>query len=317
MPEQTRDEQASFTAVTDNAERLKWYQEVLSLDPDSRIFLPYARLVAQSGNIADSIGILKKGLVKHPEFLEAKLELLDLLERSGQGSAAMAESSELIGQLSAHASLWEIWSRMPGVRADMAAMLIFFASCMKNEGFSLADVLSAGLRGLRAGEGTSRPVPHDQAAVSPDATVIENQREEELLPWRSLDEVPDDDDLPDTALKSPTPLTLQHGTEEVRASGGGISLPGPIPPSETEGKCSLFTRSMAAVLEEQGALEEAAEIYRELIKQARSDEERNELNAKLESLMHSIPDTEGQQARASVIGMLEELAVRLEQRAKG
>jgi len=72
---------------------------------------------------------------------------------------------------------------------------------------------------------------------------------------------------------------------------------------------------MAAVLEEQGALEDAAGIYRELIEQAGSDEERDELNAKLESLTRSIP-AEGQQ-HASVIGMLEELADHLEQRARG
>ena len=95
----------------------------------------------------------------------------------------------------------------------------------------------------------------------------------------------------------------------------GISLPGPIPPSPAAGKCSLLTRSMAAVLEEQGALEDAAGIYRELIEQAGSDEERDELNAKLESLTRSIP-AEGQQ-HASVIGMLEELADHLEQRARG
>ena len=215
-----------FAAAADHSERLKWYQEVLSLDPDSRIFLPYARLVAGTGRSGTAIDILKKGLAKHPEFLEARLELLDLLEGGGQRSAAMAEAAELIGQLSAHPSFWEIWSRMPGVRTDMSAMLIFFASCMKSDGYTL-----------------------------------------------------------------------------------------PIPPSPAAGKCSLLTRSMAAVLEEQGALEDAAGIYRELIEQAGSDEERDELNAKLESLTRSIP-AEGQQ-HASVIGMLEELADHLEQRARG
>ncbi len=287
-----------FAAAADHSERLKWYQEVLSLDPDSRIFLPYARLVAGTGRSGTAIDILKKGLAKHPEFLEARLELLDLLEGGGQRSAAMAEAAELIGQLSAHPSFWEIWSRMPGVRTDMSAMLIFFASCMKSEGYTLADVFSAGLRSLRGSEAPSAPAGDGQApgpaAPSPDSG---------LLPWRSLDEVPDDDDLPE---------------EGEGLSGGqvnGISLPGPIPPSPAAGKCSLLTRSMAAVLEEQGALEDAAGIYRELIEQAGSDEERDELNAKLESLTRSIP-AEGQQ-HASVIGMLEELADHLEQRARG
>ena len=51
-----------FAAAADHSERLKWYQEVLSLDPDSRIFLPYARLVAGTGRSDTAIDILKKAL---------------------------------------------------------------------------------------------------------------------------------------------------------------------------------------------------------------------------------------------------------------
>ena len=315
MSGQNKEGADSPASAAEHAERLKWYQEVLSLDPDSRIFLPYARLIARSGRSDTAIGILKKGLAKHPEFLEARLDLLDLLEGSGQRSAAMAEASELIGQLSSHPALWEIWSRMPGVRQDMSAMLIFFASCMKSEGFTLADVFSAGLSSLRGtGETSSAAAPCNQAGQA--SGPAEQHPDSDLLPWRSLDEVPDDDDLAEDAGESSEDLPVRHPGSLPDGQKSGISLPGPIPPSATAGKCSLLTRSMAAVLEEQGALEEAADIYRELIGQARSDEERAELNAKLESLTRSIPAAEGQQ-HASVIGMLEELADHLEKRARG
>ncbi len=314
MSGQNKEGTDSLAAVSDHAERLKWYQEVLSLDPDSRIFLPYSRLVAKSGHLDTAIDILKKGLAKHPEFLEAKLDLLDLLEGSGQSSAAMAEAAELIGQLSSHPAFWEIWSRMPGIRTDISAMLIFFASCMKSEGFTLADVFSAGLRSLRgAGEPSADAM---QADLAGRASTPEQTSDNSLLPWRSLDEVPDDDDLPDDTRGASEERQSRHAGSAPSGQRNGISLPGPIPPSAAAGKCSLLTRSMAAVLEEQGAMEEAADIYRELIEQARSDEERAELNAKLESLTRSIPASEGQQ-HASVIGMLEELADHLEQRARG
>ena len=61
------------------SEKAKWYQEVLSLDPDSRIFLPYARLLAELGRAGEAVDVLKAGLGKHPEFLEARLYLIELL----------------------------------------------------------------------------------------------------------------------------------------------------------------------------------------------------------------------------------------------
>ena len=40
--------------LTENSrpEKALWYQEVLSLDPASRIFLPYARLLVENGRVA-------------------------------------------------------------------------------------------------------------------------------------------------------------------------------------------------------------------------------------------------------------------------
>ncbi len=323
MAKQNSGEDDFLGAAPGSSERLKWYQEVLALDPDSRIFLPYARLLAQAGNSAESISIIKSGLARHPDFLEAKLELLDLLEASGQKTAAMAEASELISLFTSHPAIWDIWSRMPGVRSDMAAMLVFFSSCLKNEGFSLADVFNAGLRSLtsRAADSSAPQNPPS----SPAAADCPAQEEQPLRPWVSLDFVPDDDDLPDDEQEEGTeekPLPALPASAEPAAATAvqereAISLPHPIPPSSTEGKCSLVTRSMAAVLEEQGAFDDAAKIYRELIDASDSDEEKEELTIKLKSLAEEISSTEKHQPQPSVIKMLEELADRLEQRARG
>ena len=49
-------------------EKALWYQEVLSLDPDSRIFLPYARLLARLGRRSEAVDVLKAGL-EHEEYV--------------------------------------------------------------------------------------------------------------------------------------------------------------------------------------------------------------------------------------------------------
>jgi hypothetical protein len=177
-------------------------------------------------------------------------------------------------------------------------------------------------------------------------------------PWYALDSVPEDDDIYDDEPAVPValPAFLMAAAEASgHASGasaqqvGGETLieekPLPVPPAAQqddpqapvehytpapctvprgtqEGKSSLCTRSMARVLEEQGATSEAADIYRELLASCSSDEERDELNAKLDSLLQgadpaaSAAAISAGQPSPGVLDMLEELAVRLETRSR-
>ena len=147
-------------------EKALWYQEVLSLDPDSRIFLPYARLLAELGRECEAVDVLKAGLARHPEFLEARLFLIELLHTSGQEAAAGLEADPILDQLSQSPALWRIWSRRPGLRADQAAMMLFFAAAMQKGGISLADVFEAGMASLESGS----------APACPAAPVVEQDR---------------------------------------------------------------------------------------------------------------------------------------------
>ena len=80
---------------------------------------------------------------------------------------------------------------------------------------------------------------------------------------------------------------------------------------------SLCTRSMARVLEEQGATDEAADIYRELLENCASDDERDELNAKLASLLQGADGAApAPQNPSGILDMLETLADRLEKRSR-
>lgn len=164
-------------------EKALWYQEVLSLDPASRIFLPYARLLAESGRRTEAVDILKAGLLRHPEFLEARLLLIDLLYATGQEKAAALEASPIVESLSRCSALWKIWSTLPGVRADQAAMLLFFGATFKNGGPGLAEVFEAGMKALEGGEESA--LPEEASAplsAAPSSTPEEKQPSKNLPP---------------------------------------------------------------------------------------------------------------------------------------
>lgn len=347
-------------------EKALWYQEVLSLDPASRIFLPYARLLAEHGRRTEALDILRAGLARHPEYLEARLFFIDLLRDSGEENAAALEAAPLIESLSRCSALWDIWSRRPGVRPDVAAMLLFFGATFKEGGPSMADVFRAGLKALEekgaaseaspaeAGEARQEethekqaediPVkaeePADEAPEAPAAPLASAAGEKEApadagkaapcfimsedTPWYSLDAVPDDDDIDDDEPAPEAPAlspALQElffpASQEKEPQDEDDPAAHAVPRSALEGKSSLCTRSMARILEEQGATVEAADIYRELLESSASPEERAELNAKLDSLRQG-SDNAAPAAPASsgILDMLETLAVRLENKSR-
>lgn len=417
-------------AEHESPEKALWYQEVLSLDPASRIFLPYARLLAESGRRMEAIEVLRAGLSRHPEFLDARLLLIEELHAAGQDAAAGLEAAGVIESLSQCSALWDIWSRLPGVRPDQAAMLRFFGATFKKNGPTLADVFEAGMKALGAGastlaEANVRPAeseeapsasapnlpdssaqasasaasaracaPADAAAPFAAAPAAEPAFEEtstqapasltssaaandalreapnaeqapctsgsssttadasapskapetaeapasadapssgrcfvmdESSPWFSLDAVPDDDDIygdEDDEAGDAAPSISAPGVADLffpdkPAAAQADRIPAPRPQTVMEGKSSLCTRSMARILEEQGATGEAADIYRELLEVSSSPEERAELNAKLDSLMQGAePPAPEQPADSGLLNMLETLAARLENKSR-
>lgn len=336
-------------------EKALWYQEVLSLDPASRIFLPYARLLTETGRRMEAVEVLRSGLSRHPEFLDARLFLIELLHEAGQDVAAGLEASGVIESLSRCSALWEIWSKLPGVRADQAAMLLFFGATFRESGPSLADVFAAGMKALRENNHQDAKDEPPSPAESADETRTPADSERDKpspndadkkdasgscfvmnadAPWYSLDAVPDDDDVFDDEEPTPSPAThLPPSASELFFPETDAASPGDesreetdaervpavraVPRAPLEGKSSLCTRSMARILEEQGATGEAANIYRELLEVSSSPEERAELNAKLDSLMTGTENAAPEQpADSGLLDMLETLAVRLENKSR-
>ena len=321
-------------------EKALWYQEVLSLDPNSRIFLPYARLLSKLGRKGEAMDVLKAGLSRHPEFLEAKLFLIELLYTSGHEAEAGFEADNIIDLLSKSPSFWRIWSRKPGLKADLAAMLVFFSASIQKNGHSLADVFEAGIAALsqdipQAQETQSEPEAEPDPTPCP-APIPATPEVPQPAPaaftmpedaqWYALDSVPEDDDIYDDEEVAAPPISALLFAQSVQAEQPSASIEpqpeaeyvpsgNPVPRGTLEGKSSLCTRSMARVLEEQGAADEAADIYRELLESCTTSEEEAELKAKLASLLQNTESpVPAQASNSGVLDMLESLAARLENR---
>ena len=63
-------------------EKAQWYSEILELEPSSKIFFPYAKLLVQLNRQQEAATVLMAGLDRHPEFSEARLFLISLLMSS-------------------------------------------------------------------------------------------------------------------------------------------------------------------------------------------------------------------------------------------
>lgn len=139
--------------------KLEWYREVLSLDPNSKLFLPFARLLAELGkeeNNADLINeafkVLHHGLDIHPDFMEARLFLIELLNLCGCKSQCGAEVARLASLFLSYPDFWDAWREYAITEhesSDFTVALGFMSAIMRNKSLSIVQVLEAGLNALK------------------------------------------------------------------------------------------------------------------------------------------------------------------------
>ena len=306
-------------------EKAAWYREVLDLEPGSKVFLPYARLLLELDRADEAVSVLRDGLGRHPEFMEARLLLIDVLHKRGEHAACGGEVARLAGLFRSHPDFWEAWgdvSASAGGSADLAVSLGFLGALFRHEGLTLADVLAAGLKALRAS-----PAGRDAAAspnASPAATSAPRFDDLPLI-FAAEDSSPDgqNDVSSDISSEAASPFSFDALSTPSSAS--------PFIPGDGQEKCSLRTRSMAEVLAEQGDVRGAADIYEELLVSCRP-EDRAALTSRLEDLRTrlgaeggaspvsrasaSAPARTVPSARNGMLDLLEKLAVRLETKAR-
>ncbi|MDR1359704.1 MAG: tetratricopeptide repeat-containing protein [Deltaproteobacteria bacterium] len=287
-------------------QKIEWYREVLELEPGSRVFFPLAKLLAAENLTGEAITALRQGLLRHPDHVEARLLLVDLLSLEGAG-AELGKEIAVIGELlSGYPGFWQAWSQELAAHPDMqdAALAIrFLGASLQGKPITWAEVIRRGLAVSLNGAAGPTPGPD-----RPSVGVSVAQSGGNVLPLLSP---------PSSGLVPPSP----------RITPVKAAAPEEPDEEESEEAFSLRTRSMAEVLAEQGDLTGALDIYQELI-QVAPEEEKLSLQARAEDLsrrMTAGTTQQGQQEEAGetsdkensrLIGILEALAKRLEARAR-
>lgn len=316
-------------------EKIKWYQEVLELEPGSKVFFPLARLLSDTGQTDAALQTLQHGISRHPEFIEARLYLIDLLFKHQRTEQCNAQVAELTGLFSSYTGFWQAWGAYlahKGKDADISLALSFLAASFQNDKLRLADIFAQGLQANLQG---ASPAPSFQsaeisaptegieqagAACPESATTLDEAvavcpqgtaayAEDAVASSEAVADCPDDLPLPAEEF-SPAPVVPPLSelvqslppTPAFTLQDEESLTPDPADDSDddSEERFSLRTRSMAEVLAEQGDFKNALDIYQELVAQATSPEEQLDLQHRISTLTARMGTAQNQSAENSV-----------------
>jgi tetratricopeptide (TPR) repeat protein len=306
--------------------KIEWYKEVLELEPGSKVFFPLARLLAENGQWQDALSTLRLGLERHPEFIEARLYLIELLYKNGQIAQCEPQIGQLTRLFSKYPGFWEAWGACAEdtKKRDLSLTLRFLAVLFQRPDIGLDEVVEIGLRSFALAEKEMTPVPASWTetgktilpagdVAAPFSMSVETQQ----APTMDADDPPRShhaefrlgDDVAPADDEPPPPAIFTDETDD------------------TEEPFSLRTKSMADVLAGQGDSEGALEIYRELAIRTDSPQERQEIDQRIAQLSSSQTQTADMTkpsapelsppGKQRMQHLLESLAERLESRALG
>ena len=296
-------------------DKIEWYREVLELEPSSKLFFPLARLLVEDGQPEAALETLRRGLERHPEFLEARLFYIEQLYHHGQPEACVAEVTELGQLFASYPGFWQAWaaSMLGSGCGDVATALRFLAASFASRPLNLNEVFERGLRSFLQ-EAQSSDLPRGKALA--DLAVMGPE---------------DMDAQAHDAFSSPAAKPAGAGMAKGDDDAASFAAAQgrrehPLPQPTPDRPLSLRTRSMAEVLAEQGDLQGALDIYTELAAAAAGSSEQEVLQqriamlrtqlegAAVEDLVPPSPDMAA--GKDKLISMLEALAERVEARAQ-
>jgi tetratricopeptide (TPR) repeat protein len=306
-------------------QKIEWYKEVLELEPGSKVFFPLAKLLAADEQTTEAAAILRQGLLRHPDHVEARLLLVELLYRQCSDKELSAEIDVLAHLFTAYPDFWSAWctSIAADPRMQGAALAMrFFVAGLQGKQIGWGEVVEQGLQAML--QDTIDPAPASVGAGSESARPSAESDGKAGFENTGVVALPAcDRDI--RALLSPAEQDQEH--EQVRDED-----PAGDDGEETDEGFSLRTRSMAEVLAEQGDYSGALDIYRELLQSAQPGD-RPSLEARVEELsrcMTEAADPAGREEKGpgvagesskiinlfESLSFVESLAERLEARAR-
>jgi len=145
-------------------EKIDLYREVLAIEPNSKVFFPLARALAESGRPDEAMAVLETGIGFHPDHLEAKFLLVELYAAQDREEDAARIFSGVQDSLVRYPAVWRLWARHAAFSSrDPVVALSFLAQFFRDPGLTFAGVLEKGLEAL-AGAPLSGAVPDRPAA---------------------------------------------------------------------------------------------------------------------------------------------------------
>jgi len=152
--------------------KIKWFKEVLELEPGSKVFFPLARLYFEDGATDEAVSTLRQGLERNPDHLEARILLIEVLMQIGEQEAAQDEVETVSTVLANYPFFWRAWAKTLASKSkDGALALSFLASQFQGKTISWSKIMEKGLDALIGGGDvfqtveTSRGVSADEANV--------------------------------------------------------------------------------------------------------------------------------------------------------
>lgn len=287
--------------------KIDFYREVLSDDPNSRVFFPLAKMLAGQGESEEAVQILARSIAFHPGHLEAKFLLVELLTRLGRDDEALTAFEGLSSLLSSYPSVWTLWAaKAPGLSRDSALALNFLALSLQGKDVSWLSLME---NGLAAASGQKVPAegpcegPGEGPGEAEDAAEGPGEAPSGFS-LRGADEV----------------LALTRQIESQERHAPSDQLP---PECASQASAAVKTRTMADLLARHGDYSSALEIYGELMPLASTEQEKQQISSRIEEINALMaagiapvkPSQAQPKSKAKLVSMLEALANRLDARA--
>ncbi len=173
--------------------KIEWYQEVLALEPGSRIFFPLAKLFVEFGQLEDAAKTLSQGLDRHPDTVEARLLLIQVLTKLERVDEARDQLSAVIKPLERYPAFWSLWAQQKAEHdRDFAVFLMLVASHFTGKPVKWTDVVIEGLNSL------------SERLIGPLPSAVRKPRHHPV-PVPPLDEVCPEPPVGESAYDGPAP----------------------------------------------------------------------------------------------------------------
>lgn len=289
-------------------DKTKFYEQVLELEPESRLFFPLARLYFQQDNLHKARKVLQDGLDKHAQHFEARLLLATILIREGEVEQARQIHQEIFALLKNDQHFWESLVSFLSSRNenDLSLAAAFFARSGSGKPLTWTQVLKAGLNGL-----TEKSMPDKFPELDKADTI--NIEDEAIADEPADSEQEEMDSHPELDNSSVADSWLSPDTEQGTNFPPSVAEPGENESQDTAAQESEFedpeemadfdienearTRSMADILYGQEEYAKALDIYQELWRKSQPGDDRKELEDMIAKSRQAMSGTEQGQGK--------------------